>query len=370
MAPPRKITPRPLVPSAIVRATESKAGGGRKRRVLVEESRRMIADGSKSFAAASRLFDKPTRERVWMLYAWCRRCDDIADGQMLGGELGIADGGEDTAPDAAAVETRVKAIRVLTRRALEGQPTADIAFDAFGKVAQECGLTMQMAEDVIGGFELDAAGWRPRTEADLARYCYHVAGAVGVMMAQIMGVPKDDADTLDRACDLGFAFQLANIARDLDEDDRGGRCYLPVEWMVEQDIEPGQLMKPHHRWEVAEMAEQLVLKMERHTAAAKLGAARLPFRRRWAILAAANIYGEIGQEVRRRGRAAWDSRVVISKAQKAQLVAQAFVEAVRNNPVPPEKMPKWKRGDIVLDIRMSQPIPAAEAYTALPDDDL
>ena len=131
-------------------------------------------------------------------------------------------------------------------------------------------LTREMAEDVIMGFELDALGWRPRSEADLARYCYHVAGAVGVMMAIVMGVPRDDSWMLDRACDLGFAFQLANIARDLDEDDKGDRCYLPEAWLAEEDIEPGQHMKPHHRQELADMAARLIRRMEKHEAMARM----------------------------------------------------------------------------------------------------
>jgi phytoene/squalene synthetase len=62
----------------------------------------------------------------------------------------------------------------------------------------------------------------PAHRGDLMRYCFHVAGAVGVMMAVVMGVAGDDHDTLDRACDLGLAFQLNNIARDMSEDDAGG----------------------------------------------------------------------------------------------------------------------------------------------------
>ncbi|HEX5644676.1 MAG TPA: squalene/phytoene synthase family protein, partial [Erythrobacter sp.] len=163
------------------------------RAALVEQSRRAIKHGSKSFSAASRLFDRTTRERVWMLYAWCRRCDDLADAQDMGGALG----------DQSEIAERVRHIRALTRAALDGQPTGDPAFDAFGQVAGECGLTMADAEAVIAGFELDASDWRPRSEADLMRYCWHVAGAVGVMMALVMGVKRAEADTLDRACDLG-----------------------------------------------------------------------------------------------------------------------------------------------------------------------
>ncbi len=339
---------RTLVPSLHVRETPRQPGGWHDRAELVEQSRQSIALGSKSFAAASLLFDKTTRERAHLLYAWCRRCDDIADGQEHGGELSQADG--------AGVE-RVQAIRALSHRALEGQPTADIAFDALGQVADECGLTREQADDVIDGFALDAADWRPRTEGDLMRYCFHVAGAVGVMMARVMGVAANDHDTLDRACDLGLAFQLNNIARDVWEDDAGGRCYLPVEWLVEADIPPGQHMKPRYRTELVAMVRRLVDMAEEHEAAARVGAAQLPFRSRWAVLSAANIYGAIGREVRERGTAAWDHRVHTSRLAKLGHVARAFGQALRSPP-PIEALPRWSRGDLMAMARMEgEPAP-------------
>ena len=273
---------------------------------------------------------------MWLLYAWCRRCDDIADAQELGGELGDQSDGAD----------RLTSIRVLTNRAFEGLPTADPAFDAFGLVAKECRITRAMAADVIDGFALDAKDWRPRKESDLLRYCFHVAGAVGVMMAAVMGVDPKDEETLDRACDLGLAFQLANIARDLLEDDAAGRCYLPMEWLVEEDIEPGQHTKPHHRQELADMAAQLVALMEQHGAASKLGAAKLPFRSRWAVLSAARIYTAIGREVKRRGITAWDHRVYTSKTAKIGHAVAAFFEALVNRPKTPAEMPSWSRREL------------------------
>ena len=344
---PRRIVPRMLAPSRILRETPAQAGGGRDREDLIDYAEHAIGKGSKSFSLASRLFDRDTREKVWLLYAWCRRCDDLADAQELGGELGEQEG----------AERRIMGIRLLTERAFEGLPTADPAFDAFGLVARECGLTREMAEDVIMGFELDAEGWRPRSEADLARYCYHVAGAVGVMMAIVMGVDRDDSWMLDRAADLGFAFQLANIARDLDEDDKADRCYLPQEWLAEEDIEPGQHMKPHHRQELGDMAERLIRRMEKHEAMARLGAARLPFRSRWAVLSALRIYGAIGRRVVERGTHAWDRRVVIGPIDKLRHVAGAFAEALKNKPEEPAEPPTWTRGEILIDVRMSQPIP-------------
>lgn len=350
---------RTLIPSRHVRETPRQSGGGRPREALVGLAKESIKRGSKSFSAASMIFDKDTRDRAHLLYAWCRRCDDIADGQDHGGELQL---GESDPVD------RVQAIRILTHRALEGQPTADIAFDALGQVAAECNLTREMADDVIDGFALDAAGWRPRTEADLMRYCFHVAGAVGVMMARVMGVPANDHDTMDRACDLGLAFQLNNIARDIWEDDAAGRCYLPVEWLVEEDIPPGQHMKPMYRWKLAKLAKRLVDMAEKHEAAARLGAANLRFRHRWAVLSAANIYGAIGREVRTRGEAAWDHRVHTTTREKFTFLRLGLMEALRQ-PQPVDPMPRWTRGELMIMARMEAP-PAPMPTTPLRDEEV
>src|SRR4030095_15399674 len=89
------------------------------------------------------------------------------------------------------------------------------------------------------GAARDADGWRPQGEEDLLRYCYHVAGAVGCMMAIVMGVSPDEEETLDRAAHLGIAFQLANIARDIVEDHGVARLYLPTEWLGGDEMNPG-----------------------------------------------------------------------------------------------------------------------------------
>jgi len=175
----------------------------------------------------------------------------------------------------------------------------------------------------------------------MMRYCYHVAGAVGVMMAVVMGIDPEDQDTLDRANDLGLAFQLSNIARDIVEDDAAGRCYLPLEWLVEEDIEPGQHTKPHHREELADMAARLVELVERHEAAARVGAARLPFRSRWAVLSAARIYGAIGRKVRKRGTEAWNSRTFVPRWEKALYGARAFFSAAINRAHRPAEPITW-----------------------------
>lgn len=284
---------------------------------VVAAAQDSIARGSRSFAAASQLFDRDTRQRAWLLYAWCRACDDLADGQELG---------HDARP-VADPAARLARIRDLTGKALAGQWTGDAAFDALRIVAEETRLPHRFAHDLIEGFALDARGWFPRSEADLLRYCYHVAGAVGCMMAVVMGVDPQDEATLDRACDLGIAFQLANIARDIEADDRMGRCYLPVDWLVEMDIPPGQHMKPPFRSRLVVIAKWLEEMTADYMASARRGTPALGFRSAWAVLAAAGIYGDIAREVAARGAHAWDHRAHSSNAQKLAWIARALPQA-------------------------------------------
>ena len=289
------------------------------RAAIVATAQESIARGSASFAAASRLFDRQTRERAWLLYAWCRRCDDIVDGQDHGHGMRRID-------EAVA---RVDEVAALTEAALAGQTVGDPAFDALAIVAAETNMPARFARDVVAGFRLDAEDWRPRHERDLYRYCYHVAGAVGCMMAVVMGVSPDDEATLDRACDLGLAFQLANIARDIEEDDRVARCYLPEEWLAEMDIPPGQHMKPPFRDRLVVLAKRLTGRAALHEASARGGTPALSFRSAWAVLAAADIYGAIGREVAARGVHAWDHRARTSTAEKLGFMIRAAGRSAR-----------------------------------------
>ena len=284
------------------------------RQRLVEEAQRTIAAGSKSFRFASQIFDLGTRERSWLLYAWCRACDDITDGQTLG-------------HDAVSVDNpaeRIAFLRAQTDLALAGQPTGLVPFDSLALVAAETRIPTTLPHDHLAGFTRDAAGWTPANEDDLLSYCYQVAGAVGVMMAHVMGVDPAEQDTLDRASDLGIAFQLANIARDIVDDAKVGRSYIPAAWSG-ADLDP---LDPAHRPRLVEIAKRLSVLADRYRASSKVGAARLPFRSRWAVLSAAAIYGAVATRAVKLGRNAWDRRISISKAEKFALVAAAGVEAL------------------------------------------
>ncbi|MCW3846543.1 phytoene/squalene synthase family protein [Sphingomonas sp. LB-2] len=288
------------------------------RAAIVATAGESIARGSRSFAAASRLFDRRTRERAWLLYAWCRRADDIADGQDHGhGAHAVAD-----------PEARIEAIRLRTEAALAGEWIGDAGFDGLRIFLAETGAPEGLVRDVVAGFALDAQGWRPASEDDLYRYCYHVAGAVGCLMAVAMGVT--DAAVLDRACDLGIGFQLANIARDIAEDEAAGRCYLPPEWLAEGRVAAA-----------AKLAERAAA----YAASGRGGTAALGFRSAWAVLAAAGIYGDIACKVTERGEAAWDKRVSTGIVGKLGWIARSLGPAWNRKRLYPQERPGnlWTR---------------------------
>lgn len=300
---------------------------------LAGEAEATIRKGSRSFALASRLFDPQTRERAWLLYAWCRHCDDVCDGQTLGHDAQIVE----------EPEARLATLVAGTEAALEGRAMGNGAFDGLAVVASECGLPRHLLHDHLRGFAMDLEGWRPETERDLLGYCYHVAGVVGCLMALVMGVAPDDEATLDRACDLGIAFQLANIARDLIDDHRIGRCYLPAAWLHELELTPETLADADKRERLAIAAERLVRLSAAYEASGRTGARRLPFRARWAVLAAAGIYGSIGRLTAARGAQAWDSRTAVSTAAKVGWAGRALAQALSLGGAEYERQGLWTR---------------------------
>ena len=286
---------------------------------VVKYCRERIEKGSKSFAAAARLLEPETRAHAYMLYAWCRHCDDVIDDQ----ELGFIR--RDAARDAAFA--RLEALREKTRRALRGDADEPV-FAAIARVVRERGVSETNLIEHLDGFGMDVAQREYRTLDDTLSYCYHVAGVVGVMMANIMGVR--DAATLDRACDLGMAFQLTNIARDVMDDAEIGRVYLPSEWLEEAGVPDGHVGDPEYRMAVYEVSERLLAVADRFYISARHGIGSLPFRSAWAIAMARFVYREIGSIVRRRGSEAWDERARVSKRRKLYGVARSLATIARS----------------------------------------
>ncbi len=309
---------------------------------IVEHSHEMIRKGSKSFAAAAWLFSPQTRSRAYMLYAWCRHCDDQIDGQELGFGMANMTAGERHA--------RLEALRARTIDAFLGRPVTDPVFNAFQRVTREAKIPQHHAMELLDGFAMDVQDARYRDLPDTLLYCYRVAGVVGVMMAYVMGV-RDQA-ALARAADLGIAFQLTNIARDVLDDAANGRCYLPERWLGEAGVPDGGVANPAHRARVFSVVERLLKEADRYYASAAHGLRSLSLRSAWSVSTALGVYREIGEIVRARGVAAWDDRAVVSRRRKAWHGVTGFLRALKSTTLDrwsagrPRERTLWMKADL------------------------
>lgn len=302
---------------------------------VVSNSENAIAEGSQSFAAAARLFDRRTRDDAVMLYAWCRHCDDVIDGQTLGHEQ--------TSTFRSGQQQRLDRLRRQTDAAVRGEPTNDPVFEALRRVVERNRIPARHPDELLAGFEMDVVDRRYATISEMLDYCYHVAGVVGVMMAMIMGV-RDPA-TLDRACDLGLAFQLTNIARDVVDDARAGRCYLPQDLLARHGMTVIDPDDPAQRAPLYAAAVELLDLAEAYYASAYQGLGALPPRSAWAIATARRVYRAIGIKLRAAGSAAWDQRISTTKAEKTAMLGAALADVARSRltgrPVPRPDL--WRR---------------------------
>ncbi len=284
---------------------------------IVEDSRQRIERGSKSFAAAARLFARDTRHDAYMLYAWCRHCDDVIDGQDFGFRTGH--------DSPQGCERRLAELREKTLAALSGKAEEPV-FRALGHVASKHHIPARHPLELLDGFAMDVEARHYQTIEETLDYCYHVAGVVGVMMAMIMDAR--DRTTLLRACDLGLGFQLTNIARDVIEDARDGRVYLPADWLAQEGVPLDKVADPGHREGVSRVVGRLLDLADAYYVSARHGIADLPLRSAWTIAAASRIYRTIGRDVQARGGRAWDTRVTTSKLRKLGSVGLGGFDAL------------------------------------------
>lgn len=266
--------------------------------------RALLRHGSKTFFAASYLLPKRVREPASALYAFCRLADDAVD---LGGDP-------------------VTVIADLRRRldlAYAGRPAACPADRAFAATVQQHGVPRQIPEALIEGFEWDFESRRYETLGELEAYAARVAGTVGTMMAIVMGARS--AAALARACDLGVAMQLTNIARDVGEDARSGRLYLPRSWMREAGLDPDVwLAAPRYDERLAMVVERLLTEADRLYTRSRHGIALLPGDCRAGIRAAGLLYADIGREVRDANCDSVSRRAVVGTPRKLALLARAY----------------------------------------------
>jgi len=185
--------------------------------------RKAAASGS-SFYYSFRLLEPARRRAITALYAFCREVDDVVD----------------EVSDPAVARLKLAWWRNEIASVFDGAPQHPVAL-ALQEVAPHYGLRERDLATVIDGMEMDLAQTRYLDFTALELYCDRVAGVVGRMSAQIFGYTQPR--TLDYARDLGIAFQLTNIVRDVGEDARRGRIYLPQEDLARFQVSSGALLQ-------------------------------------------------------------------------------------------------------------------------------
>lgn len=269
--------------------------------------RTLIRGGSKSFFAASLLLPGSVRDAAYIVYAFCRLADDHID---LGTDQYAA----------------LKDLKQRLNAIYAGKPFDFFADRALTDIVQAYEVPRDLLDALLDGFEWDAQGRTYETIGALQAYSARVAGTVGAIMTVLMG--RRDADVLARACDLGVAMQLTNIARDVGEDARAGRLYLPMEWMREEGVDPETfLANPRFSEGLGRVVARLLGRAESLYIRSAAGIAALPAGCRPAINAARRLYREIGCAVKRNGFDSVTARAVIPTEQKVVLALYAGLEA-------------------------------------------
>ena len=276
--------------------------------------RSAIRHGSLSFYTASKLLPASVRDPAMALYAFCRLADDAVDLHE-----------EKTA---AVFRLRDRLDLIYAGRPRDAAPDR-----AFAAVIEEFDMPRELPDALLEGLAWDAMGQRYDTLSGVFDYSARVAAAVGAMMCVLMRVR--DADALARACDLGVAMQLTNIARDVGEDARAGRLYLPLDWMAEAGLDPEAfLADPLPDERVRGLVRRLLREADRLYIRAEAGISALPVSARPGIYAARHVYAGIGGAIARNGYDSISFRARTTKPQKIGWLGLSGLRAVAATAMP------------------------------------
>jgi len=286
-----------------------------------ELCRQMTAKHAKTFYLASLLFPEEKRRAIWAIYAWCRRTDELVDGP----------------------QSRLTTPETLDRweQQLEsvfaGEPLDDLDV-ALVDTVKRFPIDIQPFRDMIAGQRMDLYRSRYETFEELRLYCYRVAGTVGLMTSPVLGFDEsgsqtpwagylDTNDPLEEAIALGIAKQLTNILRDVGEDARRGRIYLPLEELALFGYTEEDLLNSvvNERWR--ELMRFQIQRARKFYAQAEKGIRALSPDARWPVWSALTQYQGILDVIERNQYDVFTQRAYVSKSQKLLMLPVAWLRA-------------------------------------------
>ncbi|KAJ3674478.1 hypothetical protein LUZ60_005094 [Juncus effusus] len=269
---------------------------------------------AKTFYLGTLLMTPERRRAIWAIYVWCRRTDELVDG-----------------PNASyitpmALDRWEKRLDDL----FTGRPY-DMYDAALSDTISNFPVDIQPFKDMIEGMRLDLKKSRYRNFDELYLYCYYVAGTVGLMSVPVMGISQDSKATTESvynsALALGVANQLTNILRDVGEDARRGRIYLPQDELAqaglsEEDIFKGKVTDRWRNFMKGQIKRARMFYDE-----AERGIFELNPASRWPVLASSLLYRQILDAIEANDYNNFTKRAYVSKAKKLLSLPMAYAKA-------------------------------------------
>lgn len=275
-----------------------------------ELCRQVTAEYAKTFYLGTRLMSAEKRRAIWAIYVWCRRTDELVDG--------------------AQAATTTDATLDHWERNLEsifaGHPVDD-ADVALVDTLERFPIDIQPFRDMIAGQRMDLYRSRYETFEELELYCYRVAGTVGLMSTSVMGLDtslgnapwsraQPQPNPAPEAIALGIANQLTNILRDVGEDARRGRIYLPLEDLERFNYTEKDLIKGvvDDRWR--SIMRFQIQRARKFYAEAEKGISQLSPDARFPVWSALLLYSQILDAIERNQYDVFRKRAFVPKWQK------------------------------------------------------
>ncbi|MFH7241715.1 MAG: 15-cis-phytoene synthase CrtB [Spirulina sp.] len=285
-----------------------------------ELCRQVTAKYSKTFYMGTLLMAPAKRRAIWAIYLWCRRTDELVDG-----------------PQAQFTnEKTLDRWEAQLESVFAGCPVDDEDV-ALVDTLEKFPLDIQPFRDMIAGQRMDLHRNRYETFQDLELYCYRVAGTVGLMSTTVMGVdsdqftapwhPQEPIDPTPQAVALGIANQLTNILRDVGEDARRGRIYLPLEDLAQFHYTEADLMAGvvDDRWRALMAFE--IDRARHYYAEAEAGISLLSPDARWPVWAALDLYRQILDVIEENGYDVFSRRAYVPSLRKLMTLPGALLKA-------------------------------------------
>jgi len=276
----------------------------------IEPALNVLAFHGKSFRFAGRFLNKKQLEDCARLYRFCRFVDDLVDKES----------------DILLAQKKLDRIK----QNLELDYSQIPVVQDFIELAKNYQMQTNVVSELVKGIESDLTPALIKNEAELLRYCYRVAGTVGLLMCDVLGVK--DPKARPHAIDLGIAMQLTNIARDVVEDAEMGRRYIPGEWVGE--ILPESLTRATttEKETIKKSVQRLLSLANLYYESGNAGLRFLPSRARTGIKIAATVYKEIGVVIEEKAYNVFSGRAYVNLVRKLYVASRAFISNTTRRP--------------------------------------